>query len=232
MYFRKHPITFYTQDNGASLQAIQSIFVRNVVNQNIKNNLSVLDEYDIVDGDTPEIVSYKIYGNPNYHWIIMHLNEIFDARFEWPLSQNNLVNYVSSKYNDTDGIHHYENSTGRYINGNLIINASSFANFEVGNVVVNQTNDGVGVVTTKVDSSNIFVTVSSGGFKSSDVIARSDNASSNATITSTSTISGTAVTNLIFEERQNEINRRIKILKPEFVQLIVNEYEQKISELV
>ena len=34
---------------------------------------------DPVDGETPEIVAEKVYGNAEYHWIIMLANDIYDS---------------------------------------------------------------------------------------------------------------------------------------------------------
>jgi len=30
-------------------------------------NITVYDQYDIIDGETPEIIAEKIYGNAEYH---------------------------------------------------------------------------------------------------------------------------------------------------------------------
>ena len=81
--------------------------------RDILANISLYDEYDIVDGETPEILAEKLYGNPEYHWIIMLANDRYDYRNDWPLTQANLDQYVIDKYGATaNNIHHYENSKG------------------------------------------------------------------------------------------------------------------------
>ena len=80
MYFDKLPVTYYTLDDARSVQLVRNIFLRVIITDEIKNNYSVYDEYDIQDGETPEILSSKIYGNSEYHWLILHMNEIIDPR--------------------------------------------------------------------------------------------------------------------------------------------------------
>ena len=68
-----------------------------------KASLVILEKYkkkfhDIRDGDTPEILSYKLYGTPEKHWIILLMNDIVDPLFDWPLKQQNVINFVNSKY--------------------------------------------------------------------------------------------------------------------------------------
>ena len=99
------------------------------ITDEIKNNYSVYDEYDIQDGETPEILSSKIYGNSEYHWLILHMNEIIDPRYDWPLSTFNLIKYCQSKYTNINGTHHYENTTGDWVNSTAS-GAVSVSNFQ------------------------------------------------------------------------------------------------------
>ena len=59
MYFEYFPQTLYTLDDGTTVKVVTNIFLRNVINDEIKNNLSLFDEYDVIDGESPEIVSNK-----------------------------------------------------------------------------------------------------------------------------------------------------------------------------
>lgn len=81
--------------------------------RDILANIAVYDEYDIIDGETPEIVAERIYGNPEYHWIVMLANDRYDYRNDWPLTYNNLEQYIADKYGSSaNNVHHYENSKG------------------------------------------------------------------------------------------------------------------------
>lgn len=115
MYFDFFPQTYYTLDNGNSVQVVTNIFLRAIVNEQTRNNLTIYDKYDIQDGETPDIVAHKFYGYSGLHWLILHVNEILDPRFGWPLSNYGLTEYVNSKYDDPQDIHHYEDTDGRIV---------------------------------------------------------------------------------------------------------------------
>lgn len=233
MYFNNFPYTFYSLDDRETVQLVKNILIRVVVREEIKNNFSIYDEYDVKDGETPEIVADKFYDNPELHWIILHLNEIVDPRFNWPLSVNNLVLYTEGKYNDKDAVHHYtDDATREQTNGNVFLNSSAqFENYYTGNVVINNTNPGVGYITSKISSSNVNLIVSTGGFKVGDQVKLLDNIYALANVTVSSPIPGiTPVTNYNFEDTNNETRRTIKVLKPQYVQIVVNELKNILEQ--
>lgn len=232
-YFTKFPKAAYTLDNYRSAQVTPDIFKRVKFSIDLVNNFAAYDEYDVQDGETPEIVADLFYNDPTLHWVILHANEVVDPRFEWPLSQYNLLQFVEGKYGNASAIHHYEDTTGNVTNGNVIItSAAAFGSFGVDSVITNATNTGTAVVTSKPNVNALVVLTTNGGFRAGDTIALSTNASITANITATSAISGTAVTNYQYEDKINESRRRIKILKAEVVGDVINEFESTIRRWV
>lgn len=229
MYFRKFPKTFYSLDNVATVQVITNILVRVVLTEELQEKFGVFDEYDVTDSDTPEILAFKVYGDSELHWIILHYNNILDPRFEWPLTTNNLVKYVEGKYNNINGIHHYEDNNENEVNGNVILNASTFSGINVGNAIINLSQDGIAFITSKPSASSIVITTTKGGFRSGDQIALATNNAITANVTSTTINSGIPVTNFIYEDRENESKRRIKLLKPQFIERVIRDFESKVS---
>jgi hypothetical protein len=231
MYFKSFPYTLYSLDDISTVQVVTNITNRVSLSDEVKTNLSLYDEYDIRDGDTPEMVADRFYSNPELHWLILHYNEIIDPRFDWPLDTNNLNRQVASKYTNVNGIHHYEDANGNYVNGNVyLISSSDFTEFNINDVVTNITNTGTGYITQKNSSSNVRVTVTTGGFISGDRIRNTSNTSSSANITSTVVLSGSPVTNYTYEDELNESKRKIKILKNAYVDAIVSDFKKKLGE--
>lgn len=116
MYFEKFPRIYYPVTiNGVQQYTLLKDLTINVrFIKEFLSNVTLYDEYDIMDGETPEIISEKFYGTPFYHWIIMILNEKYDYLNDFPLPYNVLYNLALDKYGE-DGInsvHHYENSNG------------------------------------------------------------------------------------------------------------------------
>jgi len=88
----------------------------------ILSNVTTYDSYDIKDGDTPEILAEKIYGSPEYHWVIMLANNRYDYLADWPLTYSALQEYVDSKYGATaDSIRHYEDANGHVVMGGVSV---------------------------------------------------------------------------------------------------------------
>ena len=231
MYFKSFPYTLYSLDNTTTVQVITDITNRITMSEEVKTNLALFDEYDVKDGETPELVADRFYNNPELHWIVLHYNEIIDPRFDWPLDTNNLNRYVAGKYTDVNGIHHYEDANVNYINGNVILTSNnSFGNFALNDPITNNANIGSVVITSKISNSNVFITVTSGGFTSGDQFVLASNTSVIGNISSTTTLTGTPVTNLVYEDEVNESKRRIKILKASYVDAIVRDFKKKLSE--
>jgi hypothetical protein len=110
----------YTSQSTETKALILTDITRNIrFRRDVLANITVYDYYDIVDGETPEIVAEKIYGNAQYHWILMLVNERYDYLGEWPLTQPNLDQYIIDKYGATaNNIHHYENADGLVVPSN------------------------------------------------------------------------------------------------------------------
>jgi len=74
-----------------------------------KKNLVILQDVTIPDGFSVEQVADRFYNRPDYHWVIMVINDIVDLRKDWPISNTDLISYAKKKYGET-GIyeaHHY-----------------------------------------------------------------------------------------------------------------------------
>ena len=100
MYFKEFPLIRYSFDiNGTpTLLVVKDIALNVRVQREILNNVTLFDDYDLQDGDTPERIADRLYGNPNLNWIIMLANERFDYAEDFPLTQDQLYEYVKQKY--------------------------------------------------------------------------------------------------------------------------------------
>lgn len=231
MYFTKFPQTFYSLDNKATVQIVTNILQRVVFSEELKNNFSTFDEYDVQDGETPENLAFKLYGDAALHWLILHYNEIVDPRFEWPLSYFNLQRYTEGKYTNINGIHHFVNSSGQETTGNVSVTLDANVDVSVGSVLVNNSQNGKGFVTSRPNPITVIVTATDGSFQTGDEIYLASNSQIKANVSSSSVISGVPITNFDYEDTLNESRRRIKVLKPEFVELVIREFDSKIAEI-
>lgn len=116
-----------------------AIFIKDITRnirfrRDILANITVYDEYDIQEGETPEHIAEKLYGNPEYHWIIMLANDRYDYKSDFPLSQYVLEKYINDNYNNPYDIHHYVDSKGYIVNSpNVDINNITQPSYPVSN---------------------------------------------------------------------------------------------------
>ena len=65
----------------------------------------------IINGERPDQMSYRLYDDESLYWVILQVNDIIDVHNEWPLSNNDLDEYIIKKYGSIEAskeIHHYE----------------------------------------------------------------------------------------------------------------------------
>jgi hypothetical protein len=102
MYFKDFP-TFLYDFNYGTTENKTSIVVditRNVrFRKELLSSITYFDEYDIMDGETPEIVAERIYGNAEYHWIVMLANDRTDYLTDFPVEHTTLLKHAATKYN-------------------------------------------------------------------------------------------------------------------------------------
>ena len=227
MYFQNFPYTYYSLDDAASAQLITNIGLRAKFSDAIKNNYSLFDAYDIKDGETPELVADKFYSNPQLHWIVLLFNDILDPRFEWPLTTKHLISYVEGKYANSTGVHHFEDGNGIYTNGNVTITTDGGVNVITGSVIINNTSDGVGLVTNHDSNVSFTLQVTTGGFNHGDKVYLATNTASNANVTSAVVISGVPISNYDYDDSVNETKRRIRLLKAQYIDTIIREFKKQ-----
>ena len=109
--------TPYTSQSTTTKAYWLTDITRNIrFRRDILANVTVYDYYDIVDGETPEQIAEKIYGNPEYHWIIMLANDRYDYLADFPLTYVALEQYIIDKWGDQiNSIHHYEDPNGNTV---------------------------------------------------------------------------------------------------------------------
>lgn len=57
-----------------------------------------LRPYVVHDGESPDLVSNKIYGTPKYEYVILLVNKIRNYYDEWPMSYRVFNDYIEQKY--------------------------------------------------------------------------------------------------------------------------------------
>ena len=110
MYFDAFPVIQYDSKGDLNFKDVTNLLRRVGMRAKLKSNTLLYDTYDVKEGETPEMIAHKLYGDPELHWIILLLNDITDRYHQWPMSGMQFLDYLNDKYTNPDGIHHYEST--------------------------------------------------------------------------------------------------------------------------
>lgn len=109
-YFNKFPKLIYTKEGVSNL--VTNLLTRIATVKGIIDEKSIYYEYNIQEGDTPEMIASKYYGDAEMHWIVLIFNNIVDPMYDWPMHYQQFIKYLTDKYGSpaTAQItnHHYE----------------------------------------------------------------------------------------------------------------------------
>ena len=107
-YFEMFPNILYSAKGDGKFTVMKDILTRVKLVDSAKENILGFDYYDVKDGETPEMIAHKYYGDVNLHWVIIATNDIIDYYEDWPMSVQKFEEFVKNKYNNPQAIHHYE----------------------------------------------------------------------------------------------------------------------------
>ena len=205
-YFNFFPKTLYTTD-AKNADVVNNITSRFNFEETFKNNTAVCYEYDIQDSDTPEIIAAKFYGDSERHWIILLFNDILDPQFDWPMDYRTLISFINNKYSASANV-------GQSGSNWAQSHTKSYYKIETRTTISTNT---ITVNEIEIDA-NTYANVTS--------------SSSNVTLADgyiiTIAVSKDTQSYYDYEMELNESKRSIKLLKPEFVSAVEEEFRRVI----
>jgi len=114
-YFRNFPnIKYALSANKAGIVThinIKDYFNLLKLREDIYKEETLYSPYTIHNGQRPEQISQAVYGDEQFYWIILQVNEITDYYSQWPLSELELTEFVYEKYGGASKageIHHWQ----------------------------------------------------------------------------------------------------------------------------
>jgi hypothetical protein len=128
-FFSKYPLL------NINSKIVTDIVTRIAIRQKYSNKLSMYYPYDMQEGDTPEIIAAKYYGDPERHWIVMLANDTINPFFDYSLDYPVFSKYLMDKYKNEG------NSTKQWKEGNWrgewdATDIDIVAEYNVNNIIV------------------------------------------------------------------------------------------------
>ena len=105
-YFREIPNLRYPsflKEKTSSLDYVEAknLFRRTKLRDDLQNNFTVFNKYEIEGEMRPDNVALELYGSDQFDWVVLIVAGIVNVRNEWPLNNRDLYDYSLSKYGES-----------------------------------------------------------------------------------------------------------------------------------
>ena len=97
-YFSYFPSVEHDLKQNGTFVTVSNILKRFKIHDDVRDLTEIFYPYQLQDGDRPDVVAEKYYGNANYAWLVLFSNNIVDPVKEWPLYGTDFRNYLVTKY--------------------------------------------------------------------------------------------------------------------------------------
>ena len=103
--------------------AIKDYFHLMKVRDDLYKYDTIYDNYYIKNAQRPDEVSYELYDDEQYYWVILQINDITDYYNQWPMHDNELEDFINLKYGSeevADSVRFYETESQYDNDGNVV----------------------------------------------------------------------------------------------------------------
>ena len=110
MYFSKFPLMVYDIKGNKNFKLLPDILKRVKLRSGLSSSRFVFDKYNVKEGERPEDIAFKYYGDAEYHWVVLMVNNVTDRYYQWPMRQADFEEFLTDKYGagNEDATHHHE----------------------------------------------------------------------------------------------------------------------------
>jgi hypothetical protein len=237
-FFKQIPNILYDFKSDGKLFQAKDLFRKVSTWSYLQEGITGYNYYRITEGERPDVVAAKLYGDSTLYWTFFLVNENLQDLNDWPKSGQLFHKFITRKYS---GIVLGAPSTTDIVSFNHTTNVSS--KFELGEKVIQSSSGAYGFVT-NIDPTNnrivlnsVIGTFTTGGsvigndseksFTVSSVVEEKDvvhhYTDSNKLNTTVST-NNTPISNEQYERNLNEDKFLIRIIEPEYIDKVVREF--------
>jgi hypothetical protein len=238
MFFKGFPEVSYKFGNETNSNQFQNIAVYVDLVDQLKDDKSFYNFYNILDGDRPDQLSQKLYDNPEYYWTFFLMNDHLRLR-GWPLPARNLTDYVKKKYPNTTVVTMDEIFT-KFVPGDNIIGLTSGTtgvilerDINLGNIVIEGVKSFINGETLQVvetPSETLTIVSSSEEYNSARFYEISEGVQTDINPGAPGA-QLVEITQLGYFRRSNELLREIKVIRPGNIDDVTRAFKSSLREL-
>jgi hypothetical protein len=230
-FFKHIPNINYDFKSDGKFYQAKDLFRKVATWSAIQEGITGYNYYRITEGERPDVVASKLYGDATLYWTFFLVNENLQDMSDWPKSSQYFNRFLSRKY-----------SGKCLVAGSSTDIVSSTSKFELGEKVSQSTSGAYGFVT-DINPTHKRITLNSvsGSFTTGTVLG--DDSGKSFTVTSVqnevdavnhytdsnalkTTIStgNTVITNTQYELDLNEDKFQIRYIEPQHIHTVVKEF--------
>ncbi len=209
----------------------------------LQEGVSGYSFYRVNEGERPDVVASKLYGDPTLYWLFFLVNENLQDLNDWPKSNSLFVKFMDRKYagtclvasNSTDIVsyNHDTNTSSKFTLGEKVSQSTDIYGFVTD---VNPTHNRItlnsvtgiftnGGTATGADSGKSF-TISSVVDEKDATHHYTDSNDFRTTVSTNNTV----VTNEIYELSVNEDKHLIRYIEPHYVSRVTREFKNLVRD--
>ena len=242
-FFKHIPNINYDFKSDGKYYKAKDLFRKVSVWSYLQEGISGYNYYRITDGERPDVLASRLYGDGTLYWTFFLVNENLQDMNDWPKSQQLLHKFITRKYSGT--VLQASSSTD-IVSFNHNTNVSS--KFTLGEKVSQSSSDAYGFVT-KIDPTHNRIVLNSvqGTFTNNTVVGSDSSKSftvtsviderdavhhytdSNDLLTTVST-NNTPVSNEKYERDLNEERHLIRYIEPRYIDTVIREFKEIVRD--
>ena len=141
-YFRELPNVEYqnflaNKSGSQDYILMKNIFIRGKLRDDLQNVFTLFNKYVINEAERPDEIAEKLYGDASLDWVVLVTANIINYQNDYPLSSQQLWDYVVNKYGEeyVNDIRYYVTTEVKDDSGRLILPANAVVdeNFTIPN---------------------------------------------------------------------------------------------------
>lgn len=235
-FFQGFPTILHDVYNNKKLVETVDIFRAVRVKRSMRDDVLLYKTYNIQDNERPDHVSMKLYGSTDYYWTFFMINEnLVNSNLDWPLGRLELENKINTAYSGNVLTTTTDKNISTLFTKNEILRG--FLSGATAYIREKDANLGMikieSISGTFIDGELIIGLTSkdtleiSGQRPHKDVIHHYETVAGK--IVARSTFGGLPITNSEVEIADNEKKSIIKVIRPEYIQRLSDEFFNQIN---
>lgn len=233
MYFSNIPKIRVDVSGNGIFDTLVNLTAAVKLSDKVVDNVGFYETIDVQDGERPDHLSQRLYGNPKYYWTFLLLNrQIKNVWNDWPMKYSQLKEYCENKYEHL----------GAVTNDDLNIK------FILGEDVQGVLSDAVGTIQEiHVNKGYLVLKVKTGTFKSSGESIKGANSKHSVVAVSIKStayaphhhvsdstgedvpkgdggVGTTPFTYYDYESKIHDENKYLKVIRPEYIDEVASKF--------